>query len=127
MTSTEGKCNFLFGIFAKFFGHPFISLKPNKNKITLCNKTYIIILYDFLMEIDCFICEVQTEAEETTDFINISPLTREVQNVRSTGNAVSSRLCDKLNKLDISPFTTEAQGISYLNVYEIRTRKKRAR
>ena len=79
------------------------------------------------MEIDCFICEVQTEAEETTDFINISPLTREVQNVRSTGNAVSSRLCDKLNKLDISPFTTEAQGISYLNVYEIRTRKKRAR
>jgi len=85
------------------------------------------------METDCFICEVQTEAEETTDFISISPFTREVQKVRYT---VSSRLCAKQNKLDISPFTTEVdispfttevQGISYLNVYEILTIKKMAR
>jgi hypothetical protein len=76
------------------------------------------------MEIDCFICEVQTEAEETTDFTSISPVAREVQKLRYTGNTVSSRLCDKLNKLDISHFTREVQEISYLNVYEIRTRER---
>jgi len=37
-----------------------------------------------LLETDCFICEVQTEAEETTDFINIAGLTREVQTVLAT-------------------------------------------
>jgi hypothetical protein len=84
------------------------------------------------MENNCFICEVQTEAEETTDFISISPLTREVQKVRYADNTVCFRLCDKQNKLEISPFTTEVdilrfttevQGISYLNVYEIPTIK----
>ena len=44
---------------------------------------------------DCFICEVQAEAEETIHYISISLLTREVQKVRYTGNTVSSRLCDK--------------------------------